>query len=275
LCLKTLAKIVKFAKSLYEPVEHACSNTLLFDRLTRIYQDSQNVNSPETRNSGWIRNNADGTGSLSGSSTTVDSVQLTAYGTRRFGPAFVDAMAGVGYNMYDQSRFISFMDEKATAKYDGFQFMGKLDGGWDFNLDRVILTPDAGFQAIYAVNRGYSEEGAGIADVSVGHQSVDSYTTTLGGKIATTMPTQWGKLTPEFKLAWAHDFANGPIITSANMGGVSFTTATPRAAPDGAQITLATTLNRSDDFSIRFEYNGDLRADYGSHAGLVKGLWNF
>jgi hypothetical protein len=39
-----LAKIVKIAKYLHEPIEHSCLHTQVSDRLTRISFDSQMVN---------------------------------------------------------------------------------------------------------------------------------------------------------------------------------------------------------------------------------------
>jgi hypothetical protein len=72
-----------------------------------------------------------------------------------------------------------------------------------------------------------------------------------------------------------HDLAHGPIATPAQFGGVSFTTETPRAAQDGAQVTLAATIRQGDSAALRAEYDGDLRADYASHTGLIKAEWKF
>jgi uncharacterized protein with beta-barrel porin domain len=91
----------------------------------------------------------------------------------------------------------------------------------------------------------------------------------------TTVPTAWGLFTPEFKLLWAHDLTHGDIATAATLGGVSFATAAPRAAQDGAQLMLAATLKQSDALSLRAEYDGDLRTGYQSHTGVLKFSWDF
>jgi uncharacterized protein with beta-barrel porin domain len=223
-----------------------------------------------------VHSDAHGSDSLSGDQVGVGNVQLTAYGTKRFDAAFVNGMLGVGYNMFDQSRNIAFLNQTASAKYSGMQYVGKIDGGYDFAADNnVTLTPLAGFQAVRTVNNGYNESGAGAADVSVGHMGYNSYTTDLGGKVTTQVATDWGDMTPELKLTWAHDLMHGPISTSATMGGVNFTTATPRVAPDGAEIGLAVTLKQTDNIDIRVEYDGDLRDGYQSHSGLVKLNWSY
>jgi hypothetical protein len=82
-------------------------------------------------------------------------------------------------------------------------------------------------------------------------------------------------LTPELKVVWVHDLTNGNINTPADLGGVSFTTATPRVAQDGAQVTLALTLAQGDDTALRAEYDGDLRSGYSSSSGLIKMEWKF
>jgi outer membrane autotransporter protein len=130
---------------------------------------------------GWVRSNAIGLDSSVGDQVTVNDFQLTAYGTKRFDQAFVNGMLGIGYNAYNQSRDITFLGETAHASYNGLQYMGRVDGGYDFPVDDFTLTPLAGIQAVITDNHGYTESGAGAADISVGSQAFDTFTTTLGG----------------------------------------------------------------------------------------------
>lgn len=99
--------------------------------------------------------------------------------------------------------------------------------------------------------------------------------TSLGGKVATLIPTVWGDLTPEIKLARIQDLMQSPIVTEASLAGVGFTSSTLRTAPDGAQIELSTTLQRNDYLSMSIEYDGDLRQGYSSHSGQIKAKWDF
>jgi uncharacterized protein with beta-barrel porin domain len=238
----------------------------------------------------WTQSHATGFDALAGSAITQNAYQATGYGTQRFGPTFVTAQAGLGYNFYDESRDISFLGSTARAAYGGMQYMGKIEGGWDFpitvgaafpigampvmSMHTLTVTPLAGFQVVAADNNGYTEHGSS-ADLTVGQQDIDSYQTSLGGQVKTTFATGWGSLMPEFKAAWVHDLSNTPISTQATLGGVGFTTETPRVAADGAQITVAATLQATDAISLRAEYDGDLRSAYQSQSGLVKFQWNF
>jgi hypothetical protein len=74
---------------------------------------------------------------------------------------------------------------------------------------------------------------------------------------------------------WIHDYTQGPIATSGLMGGEAFASTTPRVTPDGARIGLAATLNSDGDWSFRTEYEGELRAGYQSHTGLIKAIIGF
>ncbi|MBV8060858.1 MAG: autotransporter domain-containing protein [Alphaproteobacteria bacterium] len=217
----------------------------------------------------WNRSNARGLDSLAGNSVGVNNVQLTAYGTHRYDELFVNAMLGVGYNMFNQSRDIAFLGQTAKAKYSGMQYMTKLDGGYDIDADVMTVTPVAGFQAVRTVDNGYTESGTS-ANVAVGHMGYNTYTTSLGAKFSTDMDTDWGKLVPEMKTTWSHDLQRGVVSTSATMGGVAFSTATPRVAQNGLGLSLAATLKQDDDVAVRVEYDGDIRDGYQSHSGLVK-----
>jgi outer membrane autotransporter protein len=138
-----------------------------------------------------------------------------------------------------------------------------------------MYVPLAGIQAVRTDNDGYTESGAGIANLTAGGLTANTLTTFLGGQATTKMSTSWGALTPLVKIEWEHDLLQGPISTPALLGGVSFTTETPRETPNGALVVVAATLQRSDNFSVHAEYDGDIRSDYASHAGLIKAEWNF
>jgi outer membrane autotransporter protein len=226
---------------------------------------------------GWMHGNAFGADSLSGTDVSTDSYQLTGYGSHRMGPAFVNAMLGLGYNGFEQSRNIGFLGATARANYGGLEYMSRIDGGWDFPVvnQTTTLTPIIGFQAVRTDNSSYSESGAGAADLSVGREIVNSYATTAGVKFTTAVMTQWGNLIPEVKVQWVHDLENSPIPTVGLLGGVNFTTMTPRVAPDGAQTTLGLTIQKSDTFALRVEYDGDWRNNYSSNTGLLKASWNY
>ena len=226
----------------------------------------------------WVRAHSRGRDSASGQSSTLNSYQLTFYGTYRHGRAFVDGHLGAGWNRYQESRNIGFLGSTASARYDGYQTLVDGLAGYDFTVGgrgSMVVTPLAGLRWLRARNGAYSESGAGAADLSVGRQTVNSVTQQIGVKGSWLVNTAFGRLEPEVTLAWLHDYTHGAIPVSGSLGGQAFVTTTPRISANGARIDIAATLMRSAQLSIRAEYDGDLRSGYQSHTGIIKASWNF
>lgn len=223
----------------------------------------------------WVRGWSWGTGDSSGSYTGMDSYQLTGYGLHRFGRAFVDGQAGLGYNTFDQTRAIGFLGQRAKAKYNGQQYLLKVGTGYDFPVDGdLVVTPLAGLRYLRAVTDHYDESGSS-ANLSVDRRGVNSLTHDIGAKLSWKLDSAWGRLVPEIRLAWTHDYVQGPIASSGIIGGQIFSSTVSRTNPDGGKLNLALTLDGTDDFSLRAEYEGEVRPDYQSHTGLLKAAWEF
>ncbi|PKU24689.1 autotransporter outer membrane beta-barrel domain-containing protein [Telmatospirillum siberiense] len=222
----------------------------------------------------WLRGWSAGLGASSGSFTTADSYQLTAYGLYRFGPAFLDGQVGVGYDSFNQRRSIGFLGQQAHADYDGQHYLAKISGGYDIPVNSLTLTPMVGLRFLRAVSDGYRENGS-ADDLTIRRRGSQSLTQDLGVKVGWAVATLFGALTPEAHLAWVHDYAQGPIATSGLMGGEAFTSTVARTAADGARLTLSATLAQSDSLTLKAEYEGEERPAYQSHSGLLKATWSF
>ena len=224
----------------------------------------------------WVRAWSEGSDGSSGSSSILDSYQLTFYGTYRLDRAFVDGQLGLGWNEFDQKRAIAFLGTTASAQYSGQQYLAKATVGYDLPVaDGVTLTPLASLRWLRAVTGSYDETGAGSANLSIDKSGVTSVSQDLGAKVAWSVPTSLGNLKPEARLAWIHDYTNGPIATSGVIGGTAFAVTTPRTEADGVRVGLAASINGDDALSLRAEYEGELRAHYQSHTGIVKAIYGF
>lgn len=224
----------------------------------------------------WVRTWSQGRGDSTGSSSILDSYQLTFYGTYRIDRAFIDGQLGVGWNEFDQKRAIPFLGTTAAAQYSGQQYLAKATLGYDVPVaGNVTVTPLASLRWLRSVTDSYDETRAGAANLSVDRRGVNSLSQDLGGKVTWSLPTDFGTLRPEVRLAWVHDYTHGPIATSGLIGGESFAVSVPRSSANGARIGLAASLSGNDSVSFRFDYEGELRARYQSHTGLVKAIWGF
>lgn len=222
----------------------------------------------------WVRGWNWGADNASGSLSMVDSYQITTYGTERFGQAFVTGQLGFGYNHVNQTRSINSLGQAAYSTYGGEQYLAKAGGGYDLPMNGFTVTPTAGLTFLRSVSDGYTETGSSD-NLTVERRGVQSLSHDLGAKVSTRFDSAWGSFKPEASLAWLHDYNSGPIASSGIMGGSFFSSTVARPSADGARLNLATTLEKSDDISLRFEYEGEVRHDYQSHTGMIKVTGSF
>ncbi|MFD2233683.1 autotransporter outer membrane beta-barrel domain-containing protein [Phaeospirillum tilakii] len=210
------------------------------------------------------------------SSSTVDSYMAIGYGTYRLGRLYFEGEAGIGYNRVHQNRNIPIAGSVATADYGGEQYLLRGQTGIDLPVgEDVTVTPLLGLTFLRAASDGYTESGAGGANLTVDPVTVNSLTQDLGARLSWRHDSPLGRLTPEVRLAWLHDYTRAAVSTTASIAGSPMVVSTPRVSPDGALIGGAVTLDGTDSVSIRAEYTGELRPDYQGHTGVLKVLWGF
>lgn len=224
----------------------------------------------------WLRGMTRGIDGASGSSTTLDSYQLTFYSTLRDGSAFVDSQLATGLDLFSQSRAIPFLGGVANASYGGRHYLARVLGGYDLPAtDTLTVTPLVGLSWLRGINHQYTETDAGAANLSVDRGALSSLTQEVGGKVSWRVDTGLGTFKPEVRLEYIRDYLQAPVATSGLLAGQAFATTTPRPSANGIQLGLAMTLNRNDSVSFRAEYQGEARTKYKSHAGVVKAIWGF
>ncbi|MEA1675295.1 hypothetical protein [Nitrospirillum sp. BR 11163] len=228
----------------------------------------------------WINSASVGQGVMAGSTTRVGSYQLTAYSVWR--PDFADqklsveGQLGFGYNHFDQRRAIQFLGARANANYGGEQYLGKVTVGYDLPKQGAFtFTPQYSLRFVRLVNHDYQEHDAGPANLKVDTLGTNAVTQELGLKVDTQWNTGVGLLSPDLRVAWVHDFKDAPIPTTGVLAGVAFASTTGRVNTDGLAVNLGATLQQSESFSLRLEYNGEYRHDYQSHGGVLRASWNF
>jgi outer membrane autotransporter protein len=139
----------------------------------------------------------------------------------------------------------------------------------------VTLTPQAGLRALHARYDGYTETGAGAANLTVHDNDTEAVTHDIGAKLAWTLATSAGELKPEVSAAWLHDYVDSPVVNSGVMGGQAFAVSVPRTSSDGVRLGLAATLSGDSRFALRGAVESEFRSDYQSHTGMVRSVWAF
>lgn len=224
----------------------------------------------------WLRSWSDGSNNSSGSSTELDSYQLTFYGSYRQNRLNVDGQLGAAWNKFDQERAINFLGDTAKADYDGQQYSAFGRVGYDFTLSQdAIVTPFAGLRWLHARNDAYQETGAGAANNSVDSQNSDSVTHEIGAKAAWQFDTEMGALSPQVSLAWIHDYTSSALETTGQIGGTAYRIESERLAADGAKLSLGLGLASSDSLDFRLQYDGELRSGYQAQTATFRTTWHF
>lgn len=223
----------------------------------------------------WVHAEADGEDNTAGSSSELDSYQITLYGSQRINRFVFDGQLGAGWNQYQQRRGIGFIGRTATADYDGQQYLARFLAGYDIPVGNMTLTPQVGLRLIHARYDGYTETGADAANLSIRDSDANSVMHDIGAKLAWSMPTAGGMLKPEITAAWLHDYVDSPVVNTGVMGGQTFAASAPRGSDDGLRLGLAASFSGSDSFSLRGALESEFRTDYQSHTGTLRGIWSF
>ncbi|MDP1579859.1 MAG: autotransporter domain-containing protein [Candidatus Didemnitutus sp.] len=170
-----------------------------------------------------------GLGSV-GSQTTVKEKTLGLRAGWADGPLFVEAMVAYGFNRYESTRSIVFPGTAAvaTSSNKGHQWTTGITAGKHLNSGIVSLSPFAGLLWSRWSANGFTEQGAGAYNATVGSQSARSLRSQLGVEAR----VKFGILQPHIRAAWLHEFSNDSRGINAAFGNVNYAVATRRAPGD-------------------------------------------
>jgi fibronectin-binding autotransporter adhesin len=203
-----------------------------------------------------------------GDSGSVDTLRVAAYGNRWFGGIGLSATAGYGLDFLSQKRPFGAI---GTAEGDHFGHEFTLGGqaSLPLTLGSVVITPRVGLRYAYFHANGFSENGAGGQDLSVGTDNVHS----LQPYAEVTLDKAFGNVVEPFdvqlRLGYAHELlnANRTVAVAAQDGTVFAApgTSLPRGylttgVSVSMQPTKALTVSLSYDALINTTHASDQTA---------------
>jgi uncharacterized protein YhjY with autotransporter beta-barrel domain len=194
-----------------------------------------------------------------GSKTRVDSYSPGLYATYADHGWYANGLVAYNYNAYNESRAIPVAGATASGSPDGNQFDTNLDGGYEFHHGNLTFGPTLALQYVHLEVNSFTESGAGMADLAVNQQDVDSLRSRLGGEVRYNWSWYGGKVvaTPHLSASWQHEYLdNSSGITSQfNGAGLgSFTVNTSRPERDSALIDAGLDTQWSDAFNLFVDY---------------------
>jgi outer membrane autotransporter protein len=199
------------------------------------------------------------------------NVELAAlYGTWRDGNWHVNGIAGGGSSQFNDHR-TTFGGLTANSSPRGDDIITDFTGGYDFHLgDRWNVTPEVGLQYTHLDIDSFSESGAGLFDLNVGSQNIDSLRSHVGFKVDKAYSL--GKdltVIPEVRALWYHEFLDDSrgVATSLPgtpaLGSFSVNTFSPQRdfALVGAGLNTAFTGYKGVPVGLFLNYNCQVGQD--------------
>jgi uncharacterized protein with beta-barrel porin domain len=207
--------------------------------------------------------------------TTINSAQTTLYGgyQDQKRPFFIDTAVSFAYNWYAGWRNINVGNvilRTANGSYSGQQYGAYLGGGYQFKFADVIkVTPLVSLQYNNLQINSYNETGAGALNVNAGTQNYNQLQSGLGGRIATTLSSQWGKVTPELHSKWLYDFFGDPfaVTSTFNGGGAAFGANGAKPAINSFNVGGELKLDLRDEIAVTGKIDAQLRQDFSGVFG--------
>jgi outer membrane autotransporter protein len=159
---------------------------------------------------------------LDASAGTLDTrgASVSLFGTYYLADRYyVDAIGTYGWNSYDTARKITFAGSTATANADpdGRQFAVSVESGYDFNLRAWTLGLHGRVTYINVDIDGFRERDAGLFNLQVSGQKVESLTTALGASLSYTIDLPWAILLPTVIAEWEHEYKNNSRLISGTL----------------------------------------------------------
>lgn len=219
--------------------------------------------------------NSDGAGNAS---TDVESYQLSFYGERDLGQGmYLNGMVNGALNNYEGQRTIIADGSVANADYDGYQLGARVEGGKTMMYNNTMVTPKAMLHYSYASIDDYTETGSSLG-TTVDTETFSELKAGLGVQVAKDYAMDSKTtLRPSLDLMYTYDVMDDEAQADATFIGTNVTFSpegiddSPHALKFGAGLGIMSTGGL--DFNLNYE--GEARADYLSHTGMLKARFAF
>jgi outer membrane autotransporter protein len=173
----------------------------------------------------------------------------------------VDGYWGYGKINFDSARTVAFgagISGTINGATTGKQIMAGLSTSYQMAAGRLNIAPFFNLDYINTSFKGYSETGTTLLELHYSDRTTTSFTSSLGGRLATSYDYEWGALSPSMRLAAVHEFQNNSKRISNELvitPGTSMSVITD--APDRNYLNLgfgvAAALNSGAQLFLDYE----------------------
>jgi outer membrane autotransporter protein len=182
-------------------------------------------------------------------------------------------VAAFGIHQTDAERevVVGTAASTATADYDSYNMSVAVETGSDMALPITgTLTPFIGVEYSHSNRDGFTESGAGTANLSADDENEDSLRAKIGFRISDEIATQGGrKIAPFVSVAYVREMLDDASQLEAGFESVPTTTFRidgPEIERNRLQVGFGVTGQLNDRATLNLGYNGELATSDDNHS---------
>ena len=211
----------------------------------------------------------------------ADNFHAGAYGSLRYGPAYLSAALAYGHHWVSTRRNVT-VPGSATLEgdYDANSFGGRLEAGYRYGQGSFGITPYAALQASVVRLPAYAENataGSNAFALQYDRQSDSLFRTELGSWFDHSRVIRGGVMTLRGRAAWAHDEGADRALNGAFPALPGSTFLVQGASPGGnfALLSAGAELRYWNGFSVAARFDSELsdRSRGFGGTGVVRYVW--
>jgi outer membrane autotransporter protein len=218
--------------------------------------------------------------SQAGTSSDIDSMFCSLYGSYFVDDWHVGLTLGYGHSWYDSQRSITFTDpdRRAESDHQGNSYSAAVELGKNLGDKSMILEPVAGIGYTAVQESGYTEKGADALNLKVDSTTADGIYGKLGVRVAKEFRPEQNPgmiLVPNVSAFWVHDFADRVELSSSFVGGGSFTTQGLEPMRDTFNIGAGLNVYYNKNLRLFVDYGWQSASNFNSNTVQLGAQWSF
>ncbi len=192
---------------------------------------------------------------------------------------YVQAIAGGGYNSYNQMRHVDFggLTRIADGKWKGYEYGATVETGYAMRIDAYQLTPYVRASYLKHHENGYAENSGGTGiDLTVNARDVDNARASSGFTLTRDFPIYYDSyVEAELRANYTREFKNDPFgVTARYAVGPAFTNFSDPRSPNRANVGFGV-AHKDSYSSVSVDYDAEISKGYLSHMMSITARFRF
>jgi uncharacterized protein with beta-barrel porin domain len=205
-----------------------------------------------------------------------DAFQAGAYGSTKFGAAYLSGSLALGLHGMSTDRIINVAGvTNLTANFDAINYGGRVESGYRFDTPVVGVTPYAAAQVQAYRSPSYSETASGgMNDFALNTNSLNSTDTRteLGSWFDRAFVLEGQQtLVLRGRAAWAHDWVSGTAVNAVfqSFPTAGFAVNGAATAPDSGLVSAGADLKFVSGVSFGLKFDGEFAVNTQTYVGTA------